>query len=245
MVSIVKVNYARAEIRAIKTRNEFGLSNTESINIFEVLKYNGNISIIRMPIDSDLYGLFIKKGDVQAILINTNNTLGRQYFSAAHEFYHLKYKVNLNDDNDGLEKEADTFASYFLMPREGLNYHLKKRLTNKEKEIIDISDCLYLENYFKISHQALVVRLKTDKHIHKRKYEQLLDVNICKEAKKYGYSLDLYSPTSLDKDILIESDYAELAENALENEKISQSRYFEYLLEGGYEEILFGNDQNE
>lgn len=51
-----------------------------------------------MPIDSDLYGLFIKKGDAQAILINTNNSLGRQYFSAAHEYYHLKYKVNLNDD---------------------------------------------------------------------------------------------------------------------------------------------------
>ena len=237
MVAIAKVNYARAETRAIKTRNEFGLSNTESINIFEVLKYNGDISIIRMPIDSDLYGLFIKKGDAQAVLINTNNSLGRQYFSAAHEYYHLKYEVNLNDDNEDLEKEADTFAYYLLMPREGLNYHLKKRLTNKEKDIIDISDCLYLENYFKISHQALVVRLKTDKHIRKGKYEQLLDVNICKEAKKYGYSLDLYSPTSLEKDIFIDSDYAELAENALEKEKISQNRYFEYLLEGGYEDI--------
>ena len=244
MIKIVKANYNLAETRAINTRNEFGLSNTESINIFEVLKYNGDISIIRMPINSDLYGLFIKKGEAQAILININNSLGRQYFSAAHEYYHLKYEVNLNDDNEDLEKEADTFASYFLMPREGLNYHLKKRLTNKEKDIIDISDCLYLENYFKISHQALVVRLKTDKHIRKRKYEQLLDVNICKEAKKYGYSLNLYSPTTHDKDILIESDYAELAENALEKEKISQSRYFEYLLEGGYEDILFGNDQN-
>ncbi len=245
MNSIVKFDHALAETRAIKTRNEFGLSSTESINIFDVLKYNGEISIIRIPIESDLYGLFIKKGDAQVILININNSLGRQYFTAAHEYYHLKYDVNLNDENDELEKEADTFASYLLMSREGLNYHLKKRLTDKGKDDIDIADCIYLENYFKVSHQALVLRLRLDNHIRKRKYEQLMNFNIRKEAKKYGYSLDLYSPTHLDKDILIESDYAELAEIALNNNKISESRYNEFLLEGGYEDILFEDEEDE
>jgi len=242
MILLIKNDYALAETRAIKTRNEFGLSNTEAINIFEVLKYNGDISIIRMPIESDLYGLFIKKENAQAILINTNNSLGRQYFTAAHEYYHLKYDVNLNSQDHELEKEADTFASYLLMSREGLNFHLKKRLTNKGKDKIDIADCLYLENYFKISHQALVLRLKLDKHIRKRKYEELLDYNIRKEAVKYGYSLKLYSPTVLDKDMHIYSDYAELAEIALNNNKISEGRYNEYLLEGGYEDILFEQD---
>ncbi|MTI60312.1 MAG: ImmA/IrrE family metallo-endopeptidase [Firmicutes bacterium] len=244
MILLIKTDHALAETRAIKTRNEFGLSNTEAINIFEVLKYNGDISIIRMPIESDLYGLFIKKEDAQAILINTNNSLGRQYFTAAHEYYHLKYDVNLNSQNQELEKEADTFASYLLMSREGLNFHLKKRLTNKGKDNIDIADCLYLENYFKISHQALVLRLKLDKHIRKRKYEELLDYNIRKEAVKYGYSLELYSPTILDKDMHIYSDYAELAEIALNNNQISEGKYNEYLLEGGYEDILFGDEQD-
>lgn len=242
MILLIKTDYALAETRAIETRNEFGLSNTEAINIFEVLKYNGDISIIRMPIESKLYGFFIKKEDAQAILINTNNSLGRQYFTAAHEYYHLKYDVNLNSHDQELEKEADTFASYLLMSREGLNFHLKKRLINKGKDKIDIADCLHLENYFKISHQALVLRLKLDKYIRKRKYEELLDYNIRKEAVKYGYSLKLYSPTVLDKDMHIYSDYAELAEIALNNNKISEGRYNEYLLEGGYEDILFEQD---
>jgi Zn-dependent peptidase ImmA (M78 family) len=245
VIIITKVNYYLAETRAIKTRNEFGISNTEAINVFDVLKYNGGLSIIRVHLESDLYGLFIKKGNVQAILINTNNSLGRQYFSAAHEFYHLKYEVNLNHHDKSLEKEADTFASYFLMPREGLNYHLKKRLTDKEKKYIDISDCLYLENFFKISHQALVLRLKMDNHINQNKVEQLLNVNICEKARKYGYSLDIYLPIKLNNDILIESDYAELAEIALNNQKISIGRYNEYLIEGGYEEILFEVDNND
>jgi len=42
-----KANHPLAETRAIETRNEFGLSNTESINVFEVLKFNANISIIK------------------------------------------------------------------------------------------------------------------------------------------------------------------------------------------------------
>lgn len=242
---MVQANYCLAETRSIKSRNEFGLSSIEPINIFEVLKYNGEISIIKMPLESKLYGLFIKKGNAQVILINTRNSLGRQCFSAAHEYYHLKYEVNMNHKDKGLEKEADIFASYFLMTRGGLNYHLKRRLTNKNKKYIDISDCIYLENYFKVSHQALVLRLKLDKHINNNSFKQLMDVNIRNEASKLGYSLALYSPTLLDKDILIESDYAELAKEAMSKGKISLSRYNEYLLEGGYEDILFGLDLDE
>ena len=240
-----KANNLLAETRAIETRNEFGLSNTESINIFEVLKYNGNISIIKTPIDSDLYGLFIQKGNVQAILINIDTSLGRQYFTAAHEYYHLKFNVNLNGKQEHLEKEADTFASYFIMPREALNFHLKKRLTKKNKNKVDISDCLYLENYFKISHQALILRLKLDKHINNKKYEELKDINIIKEARRYGYSIELYTKPKIKKDIVVESEYAELAEEALESDIISESRYNEYLIEGGYGDLVFGDGEDE
>lgn len=49
---MIKANNALVETRAIKTRIEFGLINTEAINIFEILKYNPNVSIIRNSIDS-------------------------------------------------------------------------------------------------------------------------------------------------------------------------------------------------
>ena len=240
-----RANNLLAETRAIETRNEFGLSSTTSINIFEELKFNANISIIKMSIDSDLFGLFIRKGEVQAILINIDTSLGRQYFTAAHEYYHLKYNVNLNGKQKHLEKEADTFASYLIMPREALNFHLKKRLTKKNKDIVDISDCLYLENYFKISHQALILRLKLDNHINNKKYEDLKDINIIREARRYGYSVELYTKPKINKDIIVESEYAELAEKALESNIISESRYNEYLIEGGYGGLVFGDGDDE
>jgi Zn-dependent peptidase ImmA (M78 family) len=194
-----------------------------------------------MPIDSGLYGLFLKKGEVQAILINVDTSLGRQYFTAAHEYYHLKYNINLNCKEKHLEKEADTFASYLLMPREALNFHLKKRLTQKNKDKVDISDCLYLENYFKISHQALILRLKLDNHINNKRYKELKEINVIKEARKFGYSIELYTKPKMKEDIIVESDYAELAEEALEKNKISESRYNEYLIEGGYGYLVFTN----
>jgi len=240
-----RANNLLAETRAIETRNEFGLSSTTSINIFEELKFNANISIIKMPIDSDLFGLFIQKGKVQAILINIDTSLGRQYFTAAHEYYHLKYNVNLNGKQKHLEKEADTFASYLIMPREALNFHLKKRLTKKNKDKVDISDCLYLENYFKISHQALILRLKLDNHINNKKYEDLKDINIIREARRYGYSVELYTKPKINKDIIVESEYVELAEQALESNIISESRYNEYLIEGGYGDLVFGDGDDE
>ncbi len=217
----------------------------QPISIFEMLKYKEKISILKMAIESDLYGLAISKGDAKAILINTNNSLGRQYFSAAHEYYHLKYEVNFNHENDDLEKEADSFASYLLLPREALRHYLIKRLCDERKKIIDISDCLYLENFFKVSHHALVFRLLKDGHIKKNKYDYFMGINIKKEALKHGYTLELYEPTNPNKELIVNSDYAELAEKVLEKGKISESKYFEYLLTGGYEKILFGDDADE
>jgi len=131
------------------------------------------------------------------------------------------------------------------MPREALNFHLKKRLTKKNKNIVDISDCLYLENYFKISHQALNLRLKLDNHINNKKYKELKDINIIKEARRYGYSIELYTKPKINKDIVVESEYAELAEEALESDIISESRYNEYLIEGGYGDLVFGDGEDE
>ena len=131
------------------------------------------------------------------------------------------------------------------MPREALNFYLKKRLTKRSKKTVDISDCLYFENYFKISHQALILRLKLDNHINNKRYEELKDINIIKEARRYGYSIELYFKSEIKNDIVLESEYAELAEEALENDIISESRYNEYLIEGGYGNIVFGEKEDE
>ena len=71
------------------------------------------------------------------------------------------------------------------------------------------------------------------------------EINVIKEARKYGYSIELYTKPKIEEDVIVESDYAELAEEALEKNKISESRYNEYLIEGGYGNIVFGEKEDE
>lgn len=73
-----------------------------------------------------------------------------------------------------------------------------------KRELVDF----YLENYFKISHQALTLRLKLDKHINNKRYKKLKEVNFIKEARKYGYSIELYTKPITEEDLIVESDYA-------------------------------------
>lgn len=71
------------------------------------------------------------------------------------------------------------------------------------------------------------------------------EINVIKKARKYGYSTELYTKPKVEDDVIVESDYAELAEEALEKNKISESRYNEYLIEGGYGYLVFGDENDE
>lgn len=68
-------------------------------------------------------------------------------------------------------------------------------------------------------------------YINNKGFGQFMDVNTHNEAAKFSYLLDLYFPTLLGKDTLVESD-DELAKEAMNRGKISLSTYNEYLLEG-------------
>ena len=204
-----------------------------------------------MPIDSDLFGLFIQKGKVQAILINIDTSLGRQYFTAAHEYYHFKYDkgmngkicpINLNKYNGDYENEveANYFASYFLMPDESLKYYINKR-TNGNK--LNIRDLIYLENYFMVSHALMLVRLKSINIISEKEVE-LMKNGIIDKASKLGYDTSLYKNTK-EKGTVKYTNYVELAQELLEKEMISYGKFEELLIDGNFENILFDKNGTE
>jgi hypothetical protein len=61
-------------------------------------------------------------------------------------------------------------------------------------------------------------------------------------ALRSGYDVSLYRPTNERKII---SEYAEKALEALEKDLISEGKYEELLLEGGFADILFGEEIEE
>ncbi len=231
MVFIISEGMKKAE----KLRKELGISNIEAVNIFDILKFKKNISIIKMNFSKHLSGMIVTKGSEKAILINSTMSLGRQVFTAAHEYYHLKFDNDLNEHKDFKENEANEFASYFLMPETALLSVITERGINK----FTINDIIYLEHYFKLSHKALLRRLIKGKYISQKDYDNYSSLDIIETAFKLGYEIDLYIPTNEERTVT--STYAEVAEKALNKKKLSNSKYENYLIEGGYEEIVFGS----
>ncbi|MGV6815786.1 MAG: helix-turn-helix domain-containing protein [Thiotrichales bacterium] len=115
-----------AEIAAL-TRRYFGLAAHEPVyDICGLLESKG-IKVFSRPVTSDAFmGLSIAEDDGgPAIAVNTWERLPVEtwIFSAVHELGHLllhlsAYNVDQADEDPEQEKEADTFASHFLMPQD-------------------------------------------------------------------------------------------------------------------------------
>lgn len=239
----------RARIKAIEARNELGIGYLDSIDIFKLLKDRENISVITTPLKGNISGIFMRKGDTGLVIINSERSLGHQHFTAAHEYYHLKYNhgmmgrlctISKYDEDYEFELEANSFASYFLVPDDALRYYLNLRLQDSSRKP-NLRDLIYLENYFAVSHALMLLRLKNMGVISEAEVEQM-KTGVTSAAVRLGYSPALYRDTA-DKGMVIYSNYAELAEELLEAEKITYGKYEELLLDGGYGDILFGDGE--
>ena len=238
----------RAEIRAIEERARLKIGAYEPLDIFKILRNEENISIVITKLVGEISGFYLKKID-GLIVINANRSLGHQNFTAAHEYYHFKYDTGLNgkicaiksyeDDYDN-ELEANYFASYFLMPDDALRYNLNKRLSRRN---IALADLIYFENYFMISHALMLRRLK-EMNIITEQQRNEMKIGIISNAKKLGYSTKLYEKTETDIPIIF-SEYAEIANDLLNEGKITNGKYEELLIDGGYLDLIVNGAEEE
>ncbi|MCL6448437.1 MAG: ImmA/IrrE family metallo-endopeptidase [Armatimonadetes bacterium] len=237
----------RARRRGAEARREAGLNLLVPVDIWKVLQAS-EISILKKPLKSNISGMFLKKGFVKLVLINTSRTVGHQNFTGCHEYFHLLYdqddkkicRAGEFDSNDSNEREADYFAAYFLAPDEALEFQVERRLKGKRRAL-NIADAIALEQMFGMSHQAMLIRLKEAGYIHAEEEEHMRS-RVLTQALQLGYSPDLYLPSN---ENAIISNYAEKAKEALDKGLISQGRYEELLLEAGLEELVFGLTERE
>lgn len=98
-----------------------------------------------------------------AILLNSSNVPWRRNYDLAHELFHLlTWNLIPTDDqscksigeiNIDLEKYANVFASYLLIPYEALLTEFNKRLNNHK---ISFYDCVEMAKEFGVSIEALL-----------------------------------------------------------------------------------------
>lgn len=237
----------KAKVRANDTRNAFGLGDEPISDIFLLLERQG-IFLFLKPLESNASALFMKMKKTHLVIINSNRTLGHQIFSAAHELSHFLFDkhltggicvANKRDQNLEVEKLADLFAAYFLMPEEGLLKHLAKRKKDLHTKLT-IPDLISLQQYFKVSWAAMLYRLLNMQLLTHQEVEQLRSIPITREALKLGYELDLYRTNQKE---IVSKKYLEQVNFAYENHEISKKKFDEYLLDVGIDSQYINEEE--
>ncbi|MDR0682622.1 MAG: ImmA/IrrE family metallo-endopeptidase [Dysgonamonadaceae bacterium] len=244
---MANINYEEICQLALDFRNRCFLNAYEAIDCEKLLLQLNVLTLFR-PLSTSFSGMCEKKKDKRFILINSNQVLSRQHFTIAHELYHLfvqkEFKIHIcnpgsTNTKDIEEKKADTFASNLLMPELGI-----KRLIplSELKEGIKLSTLFKLEKYFSVSHTALLYRLKDLKLLTKDEVERYSKAPVIKYAQLYGFDTKLYEIAGNEKVII--GDYAILAKEKFDRNKISESHYIELLSEIGIQLPDIVNEKN-
>ena len=230
--------------RALNVREHFGVDHNSPIDLFALVSTNSDLTLIYYPFKDEISGICIKSEHL--IAINSKSTRGRQAFSIAHELYHYFYDNEetsisylSNQDNFKIEREANLFASYLLMPDVSFT-RLYNKLTNYGKDRIKLVDILEIEQYFKVSRNAVLIRLIMENYLTVESSEKYKK-NIIKYAKSYGYDISLYLPSNVETPKVYGA-YLKKALKLKELGLISEGKYESYLLDAYRSDIVFDDN---
>ncbi|MBI9013187.1 MAG: ImmA/IrrE family metallo-endopeptidase [Clostridiales bacterium] len=187
---------------AYEQRRLFGIESSIPINYYTCLS-NIGLNILSYQLDNEnLFGASSYSEESGSfIFVNTLHTISeeRQIFSLIHELGHLIFHKNeyMSIEHDPFyektrgnikEKVVDTFAGYFLLPRDLVQKYISER--NGKVKLNE------MKNYFKVSLQALYISLHKYKMISDEKYR-----NFWKEINQSGTKKIEHQP--LDKESVI------------------------------------------
>lgn len=223
-----------------KTASEFrqthGLNDRQPIRLRSLLQ-DLNVQTVFKPLSDTFAGMAIKTDSDRFMLINSKQTLARQHFTICHELYHLFVQKEFMsricnpgqfDYRDPEELNADWFAAYLLIPRDGVLMQITD-WDELDKNQISLATIIHLEQFFSCSRQALLIRLEEIGLID-RAYGEQFKANVKRSAIQFGKSTELYEPGNHNLTI---GDYGTMARELFDSEQISESHYTELLLDLG------------
>jgi len=213
---------------ASEFRNKSNLGSSDPIEIKSLVQSLKVLTVFK-SIGDNFSGMAIKNGEHRFILVNSNNSIGRQHFTIIHELYHLFFQDSFKymicntgrfDHKNLIEYQADLFATYVLMPEEGILKRIPfKELEKKNK--LSLNTILDIEQYFSCSRFALLIRLSEMDLIDFNKYESYKE-NVIHSAIMNGYDTTLYKKGN---EGLVIGDYGRRAKELFDKQIISESHY--------------------
>lgn len=232
--------------KAQELRELFGEDANSPVDIFSLAHQIEGLTIVYYPLGENISGMCVRDNTVKLIAINSTMSYGRQRFSLAHEFYHLYFDDLLGynvcakkfDPKSEAEKKADQFASYFLAPYKSLRAMVKKI---SETAPPSLQNVIALEQYFGMSHQAMLWRLVSEGYLTKADVDEY-SFGVVSAAKSLGYDDKLYKPTPVESQKRTYGYYLKQVEELRRKDMVSPGKIDELLLDAFREDIAFGDD---
>ena len=244
----MKIDKMELSNKATAIRRKLGEDESSPIDVFSMVQMIPALTLVFYPLGNNISGACLKNESSSIIAINSNNSLGRQRFTLAHELYHYYFDENIgstvcsSEINSGNieEKKADIFASYFLIPSASL-YGLIRTYKRGEKRKLIYSEIIKLEQYFGVSHQAMLVRLRQEGEINASELIKF-QKGVVLTAARLGFDTSLYKSSPEYKKQNVLGHYILQAERLLDDDKISEGKYEELLLDAFRDDIVYGDE---
>jgi len=234
--------------KAQSLRQKLGVDLNSPIDIFSLVLTIPYLTLVLMPMGDRISGMCLKNQGFPIIAINSAMTLGRQRFSLAHELYHLYYDENEHStvctktigNGTAIEKAADQFATYFLIPPMALD-RIVERLIEVSKSQLSLKDVVVIEQTFGVSRHAILYRLLSDRKIKESDVERFKDGAI-NSAMCFGYDESLYQPSPAHRQYKTYGYYIQAAETLDERDLVSTGKLEQLLLSAFRADLVYGEE---
>jgi len=164
------------EAAADFVRHAWGMGSSPVSNAVHMLEFFG-VRVLSLPEEhADLDGISFWRKDRPYVFLDTSKTPERGRFDAVHELGHLvchRSTEPLCEDSQATEREADRFASAFLMPRETLA---------AAAGASSLGELIQLKSNWGVALSALAYRLREVGYLTEWAYRGL-----CIEIAQHGY----------------------------------------------------------
>jgi len=231
-ISGTTAEQAGEEIAAAE-RNRLGLGDGPLSNLRERLESDVGLRIFYFPMPGKVAGIFAYNDVLGGCIgINSNHPRDRRNWSLAHEWGHFltsRYQPEITflstaKRSSAKERLADTFAECFLMPATGLNRRFTEIHRSREKGI-SLADLITLADLYRVSVQALILRLENLKRLPSGTWDDLERKGF--KVRQAQQMLDIEANPPI-KDFL-PLRYKALAVSAYNQDELSEEQLAKYL----------------
>jgi len=251
----------QGEIVANEERQRLGLGFAPIEDIAQLLESEG-IRTAPIALSNDVSGFTLNAPDVgPLIVVNRKHPAVRRRYSYAHEYAHVLFDraksgvVSRESERDSmLEVRANAFAAAFLMPENGIKYHLaslgKDKASRMQAQLFDesgtatvemrgaagarelkIYDIVQIAHVFGVSRTAVLYRLRNLRLINDAEHELLLHDDSA-SGRTLASLLGLTEPDEPGHRHFLHR-FLGLALEALRRDEITTAKFFELARDAG------------